>query len=180
MNDESADRETLRAWIGRSSARLASKDFGTGELAQLRRNDPATVVGQPAFHRLIAERDRPIAESEALRWATLVHVMAITAAHGAAALTGTALGRAKVSEARFTKLMAARGEAFRDQVAMAARYLTSKPLSLGGVESSEAGDLGLLLLTETVDEERAATLRFRIAQSYYRALRKQDQPAPSA
>ncbi len=174
MDDESADRETLRAWIGRTSARLASKDFGTGELAQLRRNDPATVAGQPAFHRLMADRDRPIAESEALRWATLVHVMAITAAHGSALRSGEALAAAGLSEARFTRLMAARGDAFRDQLVLAARLLASKQIPI------HWGDLGDLLLAEDIDEERAATLRFRIAQSYFRALRKQDQPAKSA
>ena len=174
MGDEIADRETLRAWIGRTSARLASKDFGTGELAQLRRNDPATVAGQPAFHRLMADRDRPIGESEALRWATLVHVMAITAAHGSALRSGEALAAAGLSEARFTKLMAARGDAFRDQLVLAARLLASKQIPI------HWSDLADLLMADEADEETTGRLRFRIAQNYYRALRKQDQPAKSA
>lgn len=174
MDDGTADRETLRAWIGRTSARLASKDFGAGELAQLRRNDPANVAGQPAFHRLMADRDRPIGESEALRWATLVHVMAITAAHGAALRSGEALAAAELSEVRFTRLMAARGDAFRDQLVLAARLLASKQIPI------HWGDLGDILMADESDEEIAGSLRFRIAQSYYRALRKQDQPAPSA
>lgn len=174
MGDEIADRETLRAWIGRTSARLASKDFGTGELAQLRRNDPATVAGQPAFHRLMAERDRTIGESEALRWATLVHAMAITAAHGSALRSGEALAAAGLSEARFTRLMAARGEAFPDQLVLAARLVASKQIPI------HWGDLADLLMADEAEEEIAGRLRFRIAQSYYRALRKQDQSAQSA
>ena len=75
---------------------------------------------------------------------------------------------------RFTRLMAARGDAFRDQLVLAARLLASKQIPI------HWGDLGDLLLAEDIDEERAATLRFRIAQSYFRALRKQDQPAKSA
>lgn len=175
MSERSGDApESLATWVGRVSARLASEAFGPGELAQLRRNDPATVAGQPAFHRLMAERPAPIREDAAIRWATLVHVMAITAAHGASTRAGAALAAAGLSEARFTRLMAARGGAFRDQLVLAARLLAAKQVPI------HWGDLAELLMSEPFDEDRAAARRFRVAQSYYRELRKQDQSAPSA
>ena len=168
------NRESLSSWIAGLSARLASEAFGPGERAQLRRNDPATVAGQPVFHRLMAERDAPIRPEDALRWATLVHVVAITVAHGATQRAGAALAAAGLSEARFTRLMAARDGAFRDQLVLAARLSASKQVPI------HWGDLAELLMTDPADEERAAERRFRVAQSYYRELRKQDQPAPAA
>jgi hypothetical protein len=98
MSDETGEsRESLSAWVGRIARRLASDDFGAGELAQLRRNDPATVAGQPAFLRLMAERDAPIHEEAAIRWATLVHVMAITAGCGSTLRSGAALAAGRTA-----------------------------------------------------------------------------------
>jgi CRISPR type I-E-associated protein CasB/Cse2 len=157
------------ARIREIARRLSREGFDRGALASLRRNDPSTVVGQPAFHRLLAEVDQWVGEDEAIRWATLVHIVAITApCENGALWSGKALASAGLSEARFTKLLAARGKAFREQLCIIARYLAAKQTSI------DWGDLGELALVEGRDEERAETLRFRVARGYYRELGRAD------
>jgi len=62
---------------------IRREDFGTGPLASVRRNAPGAVLGQPAFHRLTADLPEEWLRGDApVRWATLVHAMAIGASLG--------------------------------------------------------------------------------------------------
>jgi hypothetical protein len=54
------------------------------------------------------------------------------------------------------------GEAFRDQIVLAARFLHSRD------ESCSPLDLAELALTEGRAERRAERLRYRLARGYYR------------
>ncbi|MBG0792837.1 type I-E CRISPR-associated protein Cse2/CasB [Methylocystis sp. H62] len=165
---------TLRARIAKIGAIVSSEHFGPGNLASLRRNDRFQVAGQPAFHRLLADIDQWASEEEAPRWATLVHVIAITARNARSLPAGKALAAANLSEVRFAKLMAARSEAFLDQLAIVARYVAAKQTPI------DWADFGELLFAEGRNEKWAERLRFRIAQDYYRELAKGDRQQKSA
>ena len=75
---------------------------------------------------------------------------------------GAILAHAELSESRFSRLLASHGDGFRDQLLLVARYLHSKDASPGWSE------LGELTLTDELNEERADTLRLRLARDYYR------------
>lgn len=155
-----------RAQLLRIARRLSDPDFGAGALASLRRGDPATVLRQPSFHRLVrAVDDAALGADGALRWATAVHVFAVLARSGAgwaARDLGSALADASFPESRLSRLLASRGDAFRDQAALVARFLRGRDAICTPT------DLAELALTEERAESRADRLRFRIARSYYR------------
>lgn len=99
------------------------------------------------------------------RWALIAHGMAL-AGHDAGGRLGAQLARAEVSESRVTRLLTARGEAFRQQVPRLLRLMASRGLAPNWLE------LGTLILAaDREDEARAETLRLRIAGSYYAAAR---------
>lgn len=159
----------LKKFLAEIAATLQRDDFGTGPLASLRRHDPAIVAGQPAFHRLITRLpdERVKDPASILRWATVVHAMAIGIRPGVnepGCEIGTAFARAGLSEARLSRLLAARDAAFRDQVILAVRFLRAKNIPF------RWDTLGELILVEDRDETRAATLRFFIARKYYQEL----------
>jgi CRISPR type I-E-associated protein CasB/Cse2 len=171
MSDlEEAKPETVFSRVHRIADMIAGQNFGTGDLAALRRNDPAHVVGQPAFHRLmtiVGLYERPMREDVAILWGTIIHLISLTVRNGWVLRSGQALAKAGISEARFAKLMAARGPALGDQLAMAARYIKAKQIPIDWT------DFAVLLLTVS-NEEKAAACRFRIAQNYYRELDADD------
>jgi CRISPR type I-E-associated protein CasB/Cse2 len=151
---------------------LADDRMNPGERASLRRGDAASVLVQPAFHRLMARIGVDPGVHDAVVWACIVHAVAQTAPHGHALPTGRAFAAAGVSEARFVKLMAARGTAFRDQIALVARYLAAKQAAISWA------DIAALAQAENAgDDDRADRVRFKLARDYYRELHKADQKA---
>lgn len=152
------------------AAFIASDALGTGGKASLRRGVPATVVGQPAFHQAIHIASIVVNELDAEVWGAIVQAIALTAGNDFTIPAGRAMAAAGLSEARFSKLMAARGDTLRDQIGLIARYLAAKQTPIDWT------DLGNLLLADCHgDEETVAKLRFRLAQGYYRELNSADQ-----
>jgi CRISPR system Cascade subunit CasB len=106
----------------------------------------------------------------AARWAVLVHLVAVLSgttndrAHADRRRTGAALHQAGYSEARLSKLLTARGEALRDQVARLARFLRAK-----GAMPLDLRPLARLVLNEGRDEREAEAARLSIARGFYAA-----------
>lgn len=104
------------------------------------------------------------------RWAVLVHLVAVLSgttndrAHDDRRRTGAALHAAGYSEARLSKLLIARGDGLRDQVARLARFLRAK-----GAMPLDLRPLAALVLEEGRYEPGAETARLNIARSYYGA-----------
>jgi CRISPR system Cascade subunit CasB len=102
-----------------------------------------------------------------LRWALIAHGMAL-AGHDGTGRLGRQLAQAGVAESRVTKLLTARGEAFRQLLPRVLRLLASKAVRPNWFE------LGELILkedsTERDDADRAEQLRLRIAGPYFSAL----------
>ncbi len=100
------------------------------------------------------------------RWALVAHGMAL-AGHDGRGRLGAQLAQADVAESRVTKLLTARGEAFRQLVPRMLRLLASKRIAPNWFE------LGELVLKEGSSErddlERAEQLRLRIASAYFSA-----------
>ncbi len=141
-----------------------------GEQAALARLDPEAPrphqVGALARALVLAD----IAPDDWLpetwqRWALLAHGMAL-AGHDASARLGTQLARAEVSESRITRLLTARGDAFRQQVPRLLRLMASRGVAPNWLE------FGALILATDRDETRAETLRLRVAGNYYSATHR--------
>lgn len=162
----------LRDRIWSLAQLIASERFGTGERASLRRADPATVLGQPAFFRALAETGIEPAEEMALVWAAIVHCVAQTAGNGATMAAGVALAEAGLSESRFARLMAARGDTLVDQLCLVARYLAAKQTPVNWADLAE-----LALADAADDAARLEKARFRIARGFYRTLHAADRRA---
>ncbi|HYD53941.1 MAG TPA: type I-E CRISPR-associated protein Cse2/CasB [Gemmatimonadaceae bacterium] len=160
-------RNPDRAVLHYVARRLADPEYATGASASLRRGDPGTVVHQPAFQRLVLGVDERSLGSEdgPRRWATAVQALALLARdwRQGAPHVGQALARAGYPESRLGRLLASRGDGFRDQVLFTARFLRAKGASC------DATDLAELALVESRAESRAERLRFRIARHYYQA-----------
>lgn len=107
-------------------------------------------------------------EERVRRWAVLVHLVAVLSgttnerAHADRRPAGVALHEAGYSEARLSKLLTARGDALRDQVARLARFLRAK-----GAMPLDLRPLAKLVLSEGSDEEAADAARLAIARSYF-------------
>lgn len=101
------------------------------------------------------------------RWALIAHGMAL-AGHDGTSRLGRQLAQAGVAESRVTRLLTARGEAFRQLLPRVLRLLASKGVQPNWFE------LGELVLKEGSnahdDTERAEQLRMRIAGPYFAAL----------
>ncbi len=100
------------------------------------------------------------------RWALIAHGIAL-AGHDGAGRLGRQLQQAGVAESRVTKLLTARGEAFRQLLPRVLRLLTSKGVAPNWFE------LGELVLKESSDArediDRTEQLRLRIASAYFSA-----------
>jgi len=96
------------------------------------------------------------------RWALIAHGMAL-AGQDASHSLGQQLSKADVSESRVTKLLTARGDAFRQLLPRVLRLLASK-----GVEPNWH-ELGGLILSQGRDEEKAEDIRLKIAGRYFSA-----------
>lgn len=96
------------------------------------------------------------------RWSLIAHGMAL-AGHDASQSLGQQLSGAGVSESRVTKLLTSRGDAFRQILPRLLRLLASKNVAPNWQE------LGGLILNQERDEEKAETLRLRIAGRFFAA-----------
>jgi CRISPR system Cascade subunit CasB len=99
------------------------------------------------------------------RWALIAHGMAL-AGHDASLSLGQQLSQADVSESRVTKLLTARGDAFRQLLPRLLRLIASKSVAPNWHE------LGGLILNQERDEEKAEDIRFRIAGRFFSAEAK--------
>lgn len=101
------------------------------------------------------------------RWALIAQGMAMTGHNGRGRL-GRQLADAGVSESRVSKLLTARGDAFRQLLPRVLRLMASKGVAPNWFE------LGELVLKEASAErddlERAEALRLRIAGPYFSAI----------
>lgn len=145
--------------------------LGTGERAALARMDPDAMRAHQ-----VAALSRALVQAEMepenwkpetwRRWALIAHGMAL-AGHDGKSPLGAQLCNADVAENRVTKLLTARGDAFRQLIAPLLRLLASKEVSpnwheLGGLILSEGN-------REPVAQERAEEIRMRIAGRYFSA-----------
>jgi CRISPR system Cascade subunit CasB len=96
------------------------------------------------------------------RWALIAHGMAL-AGHDAGLSLGQQLSLAGVSESRVTKLLTARGDAFRQLLPRVLRLIASKGVAPNWYE------LGGLILSQELDEEKAEDIRLKIAGRFFSA-----------
>ena len=99
------------------------------------------------------------------RWALIAHGMAL-AGHDASQRLGRQLSDAGVSEPRVTKMLTARGEAFRQLLPRLLRLIASKGVA------PNWNELGGLILNQEHDEEKAEDIRFKIAGRFFSAEAK--------
>ena len=156
MTPHENDAALLDALAG--AVRALGKAGARGDLASLRRldrNEPAS----PAFYRILA-RHAP-ARQQPDDWRALALILGIMALNPdalASASLGRTLADAGVSEARVQRLLAARGDAFRDLALRTARVLAGR----GTLPYRE---FGLLVLARS--EAFAEEIRMRIARDYW-------------
>ncbi|MCK0509948.1 type I-E CRISPR-associated protein Cse2/CasB [Aromatoleum buckelii] len=99
------------------------------------------------------------------RWALIAHGMALTGHDGSRSL-GQQLSEADVSESRVTKLLTARGDAFRQLLPRLLRLLASKE------KTPNWHELGGLILSQERNEGEAEAIRLRIAGRFFSAEAK--------
>jgi CRISPR type I-E-associated protein CasB/Cse2 len=164
---ESAE-PTRNEVIGVIARRLTDVDaFGTGQLAELRRLDPAGSLSGPALHRLLTKAPESWLYGDGLRrWALIVHAMALAAPDGlrATARLGSALFAAGLKEGRFVNLLDATADELFTAVPRAVRFLVAKGQTLNAFALAD-----LVLSAGRGDGGWAESVRQRIAQEYYRA-----------
>ena len=154
--------------IGRLIGHFNNEVLTRGETAPLRRMDPEH-PHEPAFVLLMLEAGAPDQWTAALKgarcWALIVHAMARMAPnhHDSSASVGAALHKADVSEARVSRLLAARDVQFRTQMVRLARRLAQAAQPVNWFELAD------LIVAEALDRNRLDTLRLRVARDYYRA-----------
>lgn len=141
-----------------------------GEQAALARLDPESPrphqVGALARALVIAGISPDDWQAETWqRWALIAHGMAL-AGHDGASRLGAQFARADVSEGRVTRLLTARGDAFRQQVPRVLRLMASRGIAPNWL------DFGALILASDRDEANAESLRLRIAGAYYAAAQR--------
>ena len=155
------------------SARFENDAHGldNGERAALARMDPdselrphqiAALSRTLVYAELAPENWHP---NTWRRWALIVHGIALAGHDGNRSL-GMQLSESNVSESRVTKLLTARGDAFRQLLPRMLRLLATKEVS------PNWHDLGALILNEGRNEEEAEAIRLRIAGRYFAAEAK--------
>lgn len=100
------------------------------------------------------------------RWALIARGMALAGHDFSNKPLGQQLSDAGVSEPRVTKLLTARGDAFRQLLPRLLRLIASK-----GVEPNW-NELGGLILTQEHNEEKAEDIRLKIAGHFFSAQAK--------
>lgn len=141
-----------------NGVRSLSKAEARGDLASLRRLDLDAPMS-PVFYRLVARYAPARHHPDELRnLALILAMMALKPDDLASGRLGRALADAGVSEARVQRLLAARGETFRDLALRTSRLVAGKgPLPYR--------DLGLLVLARS--DGFAEETRMRIARDYW-------------
>jgi len=141
--------------IHEAIARLSS-----GDRAELRR-DPGTSL---AFYKLQATHFPDVHKDETReRWMVLVQAMALLVdLYAPNTRLGAALGEAKLSENRLTRLLRADDIRLPKQIHACARFLAAK-----GVRQDMTGFAWLLNVREPIAAER---VRRQIAGDYFRAV----------
>jgi len=148
--------------------------LGTGERAALARMDPDALRAHQ-----VAALSRALIQAEMepenwrpetwQRWALIAHGMALARQDDKRAF-GEQLCSAQVAETRVTKLLTARGDAFRQLIPPLLRLLASRDVAPNWYE------LGSLILSEgkpdTESQDRAEEIRMKIAGRYFSALAK--------
>lgn len=99
------------------------------------------------------------------RWALIAHGIALTGHDGSRSL-GQQLSEADVSESRVTKLLTARGDAFRQLLPRLLRLLENKE------KAPNWHELGGLIINQDRNEEEAEAIRLGIAGRYFSAEAK--------
>src|SRR5262249_42281420 len=108
----------------------------------------------------------PASPEQLKRWALVLHGMALmsgpgTSPHDPSTRPGGAFANAGLSEQRFTRLLVARGPAFRDQIPRIARFVA------GQGHRFDWEPLARLILYEGRNEEAAEDIRLRLAAQFY-------------
>jgi CRISPR system Cascade subunit CasB len=153
--------------LGASSSGRAG--FSTGDLAELRRIDPAQPYTPALWRTLIAYDiddgwgDGTLRETLEERWAALLMGMAYTVGlHDPSLGLGTALAEAGWSETRFVRLMESRDKRLTEEIRRVAQYLSAKSQPANWAQVA-----GLVL---DQDSDWAERQRRKIARDYYRRL----------
>ncbi len=156
MMSRDGDTALLDALAG--AVRGLAKAEARGDLASLRRldlNAPASAV----FYRIVARHAPQREKPDDLRaLAQILAMMALKPDALAPGRLGRTLAGANVSEARVQRLLAARGETFRDLALRTGRLLARQ-------ETLPYRELGLLVLAKT--ETFAEEIRMRVARDYW-------------
>lgn len=168
--------ERPRDWYGATTDRVvdAITRMSTGERAALRRT--AAGVPPPAFWRIafdVLEPMRALPEQadrardwQERQWASIVALIErVAEQHAPFASAGSALG-ARLSEARFEKLLRADGDALVDELRAALQRLRTD-----GARFDARFVAAIVLSAGRSDEE---TVRRAIARDYYRARAQPD------
>lgn len=143
--------------------------LGSGEHAALARLDPdgdlrphqvAALTRTMLYAGLKPDIWRP---ETWRRWILIAHGMALAGHDGGYSL-GQQLWMAGVAESRVTKLLTARGDAFRQLLPRLLRLLASNEVA------PNWNQLGALILHEGRDEKKAEAIRLAIAGRYFSAL----------
>lgn len=166
------------------AGRIGSAGFRRDDLAELRRMNPDSPDAS-AFWRLMAEQDLLGRASVENRWALILHGIALMTptsalsggtrtAHNGLNPVGRALylggdpqrTSALYGEARFSRLLTARGPMLRALLARMFRILGTSGVSFNWREMAQ------FILSADHDEGRAEQARRRIARAYYEAERR--------
>jgi CRISPR system Cascade subunit CasB len=144
--------------------------LGPGDLAQLRRLSAETPA-QPAFWRVLSEWIAPddgLPEEMENRWAVVLAVLARLApiGHHPERSFGEALARAGYSEMRLMRLLRAKPPLLDELVRQACSYLAARAEPVNWVS--------IAAFVLTTDEEKAESVRRRVAREYYFTLRREE------
>lgn len=187
--------EEHRTWGGIAcgfATQMAGENFQRGDLAQLRRMDPA-VPDTAAFWRLMANCGLLGNAVWEIKWALILHGIALMTrtsgseaagrtAHDGHMAVGQALflggesGRREsgyYSESRLNRLLTARGPILRTLLARMFRMMAAAN------QPFNWGEMTRFVLYEDYDEDRSERARRHLARAYYQAARRSAQTIES-
>lgn len=133
-------------------------------MAALRRGSPDDVSHNAPFHRILAGLEGFDPPPDFLRpLAVIAMGMALTIEGSpAGGRDGAVLATAGLSEGRFARLLASRGEGLQDQLLLLARLLRAREIA------PTWKDLGALALADASGAAWSDDARLRLATAYYR------------
>jgi len=166
-----ADDRRVSTTVARLAALMKPGGLlSTGEVAELRRMDPARPA--PGFFKLegaVLDADLPAEagrrEERETRWAAVVAGLAILGElHRPERRLGTALAEAGFTPVRFARLIRADDDSLPDQLLTLARFMAAK-----GVQADWTHAAWLLT---SVDAGSLESVRRHLARDYYGALER--------